>query len=53
MKLDIELLKGRNVESKARTSNLTLLWKRAEIIADSEPVMIEQEDTYFHASRPK
>lgn len=37
----------RNVEIKGRVANLTLICKRVEMIADSGPSMIEQEDTFF------
>ena len=40
-------LTERNVEIKARTSNLALIRKRAEMLADSDPIIIEQEDTFF------
>lgn len=39
---------GRNVEIKARVSDLALIQKRAEMIADSGPSVIEQEDTFFN-----
>ena len=45
--MNTKSLKGRNVEIKARTSNLVLLRQRAEMLADSDPIMIEQEDTFF------
>lgn len=47
LKLNSKSLNGRNVEIKARTSNLALIRKRAEMLADSEPIIIEQEDTFF------
>lgn len=38
---------GRNVEIKARASDLALIRKRAEMIADSGHSVTEQEDTFF------
>lgn len=38
---------GRNVEVKGRLADLALTCKRVEMIADSGPYMIEQEDTFF------
>jgi predicted adenylyl cyclase CyaB len=38
---------GRNVEIKARVSDLALIQKRAEMIADSRPSVTKQEDTFF------
>ena len=40
-------LNGRNVEVKAKINNLALIRKRAEMLADSDPIIIEQEDTFF------
>jgi len=45
--LNHKSLTERNVEIKARTSNLALIRKRAEMLADSDPIIIEQEDTFF------
>lgn len=38
---------GYNVEIKARVADFALTRKRVEMIADSGPSMIEQEDTFF------
>ena len=38
---------GRNVEIKALVADLALTCKRVEMIADSGPFVIEQEDTFF------
>lgn len=41
---------ARNVEIKARVADLALTCKRVEMIADSGPSVIEQEDTFFVCS---
>ena len=41
----------RNVEIKARVSDLATMSRLAESISDSGPTVIEQEDTFFHTSR--
>ncbi|CAL1546082.1 unnamed protein product [Lymnaea stagnalis] len=38
----------RNVEIKARVSDLDSLKKRAQILSDKVGTLIEQEDTFFH-----
>jgi adenylate cyclase len=38
---------ARNVEIKAKISDLTLLRRRVEAVAQGGPILIEQEDTFF------
>lgn len=38
---------ARNIEIKARVSNLDKLTERASAISDSEPVRLSQDDTFF------
>ena len=39
---------ARNIEIKARVSDLPALRRRVESMADRGPTLIEQEDTFFH-----
>lgn len=39
---------NRNVEIKARVTDLAAVRKVAEQLADTGPVVLEQEDTFFH-----
>ena len=41
----------RNVEIKAKVADLDALERRAQVLADEGPVVLEQEDTFFHSSR--
>jgi adenylate cyclase len=41
----------RNVEIKAKVADLETIERRARGLADEGPVVLEQEDTFFHSSR--
>lgn len=41
----------RNIEIKARIDSVELLAARAAVLADSGPVEIQQDDTFFHCDR--
>ncbi len=41
---------SRNVEIKARVTDLAALTRRVEAIADEGPTIIDQEDTFFHSA---
>ena len=42
---------NRNVEIKAKVADLATVRKMAEQLADRGPVVLEQEDTFFHCSQ--
>lgn len=41
---------NRNVEIKAKVADLEAIERRARVLADEGPVVLEQEDTFFHSS---
>jgi predicted adenylyl cyclase CyaB len=41
---------SRNIEIKARITDLAGLTRRVEAIADEGPTIIDQEDTFFHSA---